>query len=152
MLQDPRQRQMERERVNCCRSRSCSVRHSIGQGLPQRTRLANRLAADDCALVAELAGIGPRMLERKTTMVFLQDCTEAIRTGNPDVDVDVDELSTILEHVLQDATLRVPLVKALGNAAKATQQQMLARHGGPAVAEMPVTAAAESVDGGGGEF
>ena len=96
----------------------------------QRERLADLLSANGGELIAQLAGIGPKLQNTNTTKIFLDDCVHAIReggSGNRQQSVDAEELVCVLEHILEDVLTRLPLVRALSHGTKVTQTKMLKR-------------------------
>lgn len=117
----------------------------------QRERLADLLSANDGELIVKLAGIGPEMLQRKTTKTFIDDCVNVVREGGDGgdhEDVDAEELVCVLENILDDVLTRLPLVKALSHGAKVTQSKMLKRPGVATTSLSSVRDAADSKDSG----
>ena len=80
----------------------------------QRTTLCDRLMHNEGEMIQKIAGFGPKMCERKASKTFIRNCIQVIRDGPEDVPVDVEEVTEVLEAVLEDVSNRTTLLTAVG--------------------------------------
>jgi len=80
----------------------------------QRTKLCDSLMKDNGAMVHKLAGFGPKMAARKQSKPFIDQCIRVIREGPEEVPVDAEEVTEVLNAVIEDVSCRIMLLTAAG--------------------------------------
>ena len=80
----------------------------------KRDQLCARLMHNKGEMIQKLAGFGPKMAARKESQAFIQQCIQVIRDGPEDVLVDIEEVTEVLEAVLDDVSNRTMLLTAVG--------------------------------------
>jgi hypothetical protein len=97
--------------------------------IPQcnRALLCERLTENNGEMIQRLAGFGPQMAARKESKAFITQCIKVVREGPDDVLVDAEELTEILEAVLDDVTNRLQLLTAVGKAGLGKTQTSLCK-------------------------
>jgi hypothetical protein len=74
-----------------------------------RKQLCELLLKDNGAMIYKLAGFGPKMSATKQCKQFIDQCIRVIREGPDDIPVDSEEVTEVLNAVIEDVSSRVKL-------------------------------------------